>query len=375
MPTCDDRLRSHKLTPYATLLACLLFLTLHSSGALAARAIQEPPLVSLSASSQDIRAVLADLADLAGVDIIVDDTLTAKVTLRLTDVPFLQALDTAAKAAGATVTEEGGLYLVTNSRNYYSAPSAPAEQSAVQIFDLSGMDYSIGLELVRAVSDGLGVEQLPDIRAVVVRGPYSKVNAVRTALDAYLRSVPTQSESRSLEIIRLSYADASEVSMSLQGQFTSVRLLPVRGSNSIAVNGVPREMEAVMAAIRELDRRPALLSFEVEIVEVNSEDMTSLGLDWQNAQGHPSFTITLKETEPSLGSISQPTDDLLDWRPWIRSSVQIAAQIRVLQGQGKAKVLARPSLTTLENKTARMVTGDRYTIAIIRKTSEAEEYG
>lgn len=315
---------------------CFVLVTLSAKPGLATETGSPSPLVSIEASSQDIKAVLASLADMAGVDIIVDDTLSAKITLRLSDVPFRQALDAAALAAGATVTDDSGLYLVLNSRNYYAAPVTPTEQSAVQVFDLSNLDYAVGLELVRAACEGLETELLPDLKAVIVRGPYTKVNAARTALDAYLRLVPvTQPEERSLEIIRLSYADASEVSMSLQGQFPSVRLLPARGSNSIAANGVPKELAAVTAAIREFHRRPALLSFEVEVVEVNSEDMTSLGLDWQNAQGQPSLTITLKEAEPSSGSIQQPVDDLLDWRPWIRSSVQIAAQIRVLQGQGK----------------------------------------
>ncbi|HHV54777.1 MAG TPA: type II and III secretion system protein, partial [Firmicutes bacterium] len=47
---------------------------------------------------------------------------------------------------------------------------------------------------------------------------------------------------------------------------------------------------------------------------------------------------------------------------------QIVTQLKMLEEKGYAKVLARPSLTTLENKTARMVTGDRFTILVTQSS-------
>jgi len=60
----------------------------------------------------------------------------------------------------------------------------------------------------------------------------------------------------------------------------------------------------------------------------------------------------------------QQTESQIDWRPWMRTSLQIVTQLKMLEEEGHAKVLARPSLTTLENKTARIITGDRFTILI-----------
>lgn len=48
--------------------------------------------------------------------------------------------------------------------------------------------------------------------------------------------------------------------------------------------------------------------------------------------------------------------------------MEITMQLRLLARSGKVKTLARPSTTTLENRTARILTGDRYTI-VINQTS------
>ena len=151
--------------------------------------------------------------------------------------------------------------------------------------------------------------------------------------------------------------------MAMQGQVPSVRISPVRAVNAVALNGPRLGVDLVADAIEQLDRAPAQIAFDVEILEADSEDLQMSGVDWTNPQGYPMFSLTLKETEPKPAQGgNQP--DLLSFRPWARTSLEIAMQLRLLARSGKAKVLARPSITTLENKTARILTGDRYTIVI-----------
>jgi len=71
------------------------------------------------------------------------------------------------------------------------------------------------------VAEELEVEPFPELGAVMMRGPYSQVNAAKAAIDGYLRSASSyrQIDPESFRLMRLAYADASEVSMSLQGQF------------------------------------------------------------------------------------------------------------------------------------------------------------
>ncbi|MEA4884944.1 MAG: hypothetical protein VB144_15055 [Clostridia bacterium] len=226
----------------------------------------------------------------------------------------------------------------------------------MQVFDVSAWDLQSILPLIEAVGKDIEAQPFSELKAVVVRGPYSQVNAVRAALDGYLRN-PSHSrlESQAFRLVRLCYADAAETAMSLQGQFQSARLTPIRGANAIAVTAPVEDMDQVENAIGELDRVPALISFDVEIVEAYSDDMGSVGIDWQGSQGQPVFTLALKETELPPGTTPQEFGDVFKARPWLRSALEIVTHIRMLESSGKAKVLARPSITTLENRTARMV--------------------
>jgi len=145
-------------------------------------------LVSIDAVSQDAKAIIAQLAASAGVNVVIDDSIVSKVTVHLADVPFDHALETIARAAGAEVAAERGLYVVTNSRAYYGPPQAAAEQTVSQILDVASVEFSSALTLVRAVAKDLEIEPFPELGAVMLRGPYSQVNAAKAALDGYLRS-------------------------------------------------------------------------------------------------------------------------------------------------------------------------------------------
>ena len=211
-------------------------------------------MVSIDAVSQDAKAIIAQLAASAGVNVVVDDSIVSKVTVHLADVPFDHALETIARAAGAEVAAEKGLYVVTNSRAYYGPPQAAAEQTVSQILDVANVEFSSALTLVRAVAKDLEIEPFPELGAVMLRGPYSQVNAAKAALDGYLRSSSPygQADVQGFCLARLAYADASEASMSLQGQFQSVRIVPVRGDSDggIVVTLTPR-ISAVTGFSRE----------------------------------------------------------------------------------------------------------------------------
>lgn len=229
---------------------------------------------------------------------------------------------------------------------------------------MSGKGYESVLPLVQAFAAGLEIESFTELQAVVIRGPQSQVNAVKATVDAYLRSQPTQDvQDKAIEVIKLSYADASEAAASLQGQVPTVRIVALRSSNALLISGSPDELALVAAAAHDLDSAPALVAFDVEVVEVNSEDLDSTGVDWSGAQGRPALSITLQESAPRATS-GGTTENQLDFRPWVRTSLELTAQLRLLERDGHAKVLARPSLVTLENRTARILTGDRYTIVI-----------
>ncbi|MBE3578005.1 MAG: hypothetical protein IMX00_09995 [Limnochordales bacterium] len=71
-------------------------------GAEPTSAEQGEVLVSIEARSEDVRQILQQLATAAGINLVVDDSLTTRITLKLQNVPLNQALQSIAKAAGAS---------------------------------------------------------------------------------------------------------------------------------------------------------------------------------------------------------------------------------------------------------------------------------
>ena len=319
--------------------------------------------VSITAISEDAKVVFRNIAESCGLNIVVDDSITSRITVSLTDVPYDQALQTVALIAGANVRYDNGVYVIQNSRVIYPS-TTQTEQTSTQVFDLSRVNYDNAIQVIRAIASKMEIEEFPEINVVLLRGSLSEMNQVRSTIDQYLRDSQNNqtvvTDERIMSIVRVIYADASETASAVQGQFANVRVQVSRQSSSIVLYGPEREVEQVKNAIKELDRAPAVLNFQVEIIEISDSDGSHLGIDWGNSQGQMgTFSVSLTEASPVYSST--PASQI-DFRPWTRASLNIVANIRLMQEEGKATVIARPFVTVIENKTARINTTDRYTI-------------
>ena len=68
--------------------------------------------ISLSFQSVDIRALLQIIADVAGVNMVVSDSVSGDIALRLQNVPYDQALDIILRTKGLGMREDGNVILV-----------------------------------------------------------------------------------------------------------------------------------------------------------------------------------------------------------------------------------------------------------------------
>ena len=368
-----DRIREITRPSRVSFLLAFLFIVIMT---MSAAASQDPStcIVSIEASSMDAKLVLNELANMAGADIVIDDTITSRVSAKLTDVPFGKAIEIIARTIGAEVSIEGDFYVITNTRGLYYSPQQAQEQTAIQIVNLSGIGTEIGMRLISALSKDLMVEELPELRSVVISGSYSKVQAVKTAVDAYLRETATGTTAETaLQIVRLMYADSSEAAMALQSQFGTIRVTSLRTDNALLISGPPEKVKAASELIKQLDAKPKQLRIDVEIIEASSEDIDAYGIDWGNTYGGTTLSLSLRELDMQFDPTKGILENLIGIKPMTRSSIQIALYARALVAEGKASVIARPSLLALENRTARVTTGDRYTLTIDQNGSSWQQ--
>jgi type III secretion protein C len=127
------------------------------------------------------------------------------------------------------------------------------------------------------------------------------------------------------------------------------RFEPDEGSNSIVVHGRADRMDEYEKLIRRLDRKPRLVELEATIIEVNSDSVDALGVNWsvRGTKGSVSLTAPGTVTPGAANTFALGTV-IAD------AGRELLARVNALQGEGKARVLSKPSVLGVANRAAVM---------------------
>lgn len=107
---------------------------------------------------------------------------------------------------------------------------------------------------------------------------------------------------------------------------------------------------------------PSQIRLEAQIIEINTDDEKNLGIQyWSPTLGNSSSGIT-----PGASGLVYVGEDMYNKRGsfgWIGSHLStIDASLHALVTNGKARILSRPSITTMSGKTANILIGGRIPI-------------
>jgi len=303
--------------------------------ALAARKKQEYTGERLSLNFQDIevRAVLQLLADFTGLNVVVSDTVTGSLTLRLRNVPWDQALDIILKTKGLDRRQTGNVMLV-----------APSAEIAAQ--------EKLELEASRQI-----VELAP------------------------LRS----------EFIQINYAKASDLATLLKS--SENRLMSERGNvtiddrtNTLLVQDSSEKLGEIRRLIKTLDIPIRQVLIESRIVIANDDFSKALGVRFGFARSElPESTLFGENTQYTVGGLQTGTlapstvtgfetpggsgnEGLLVDLPTSRiglastASIGLAVgrlgsyflqlELQAAQAEGRGEVISSPRLVTSDQKEA-----------------------
>jgi type III secretion protein C len=128
--------------------------------------------------------------------------------------------------------------------------------------------------------------------------------------------------------------------------------------NAVVVRDVADRLARHKALIQELDKRAALVEIEARIVDVRSEAVESLGVDW-NISGHrAALQINSGGADAPLRATGSLATDPIDatapkggrFTVMAGSTAQfLLSRIRALEQEGKARIVGTPRVTTLDN--------------------------
>lgn len=127
---------------------------------------------------------------------------------------------------------------------------------------------------------------------------------------------------------------------------------PVR--NVLVIMGSPDVYDQVKYLLAKIDTPPQQVMFEVQIIEINRDDLTKLGIDWD---------ATTKLPAPI------PYDDLPYRIGTGKYGVNIQGIINRLIENKKGRLLASPRIATLDGVTAKILIGDKLAVETSQPTT------
>jgi type II secretory pathway component GspD/PulD (secretin) len=150
--------------------------------------------------------------------------------------------------------------------------------------------------------------------------------------------------------IDLKYLQAERVKDILSKIASEVVVIPGEKASSLIIKGKPSDIESIQELISSLDQPVPQILIESKVVEVSESGLQDLGVTWGKTQG--SFKFTVSKTTRKIS----PTEDL-------------EGTLDALISEGKAKVMARPRIATLDNHEAVINIGSRIPYAVPTGTS------
>ncbi len=185
-------------------------------------------------------------------------------------------------------------------------------------------------------------------------------------------------------VIPLHFADAFELVDVVQNITEAVTADP--GGNRLVVVASPGTIEQIRAIIHELDVPPVQIMLETEVIEVSTTDLLELGLDWSKLAKQ---TVLFTEGMPDASAPDEYPAEMeyqglgLDGDDIHRQAQLLEVALDFLESDGRAKILTRANLVTLNNRQAEIHIGDviPYTVTgtttggVIEVSVEREEVG
>lgn len=272
-------------------------------------------LISLDLQDTDIDNALRIIADVSNLNIIASDDVTGKVTLRLIDVPWDQALDVILKTNGLDKVQEGNVVRI-----------APIERLRQE---------REALKQARQAED-----ELEPLQIQYVRVSYAKASAIKPILD----SVVTERGSIAFD----------------------------ERTNQIIVKDIRKGVKNVVELIKKLDLRTPQVLLETQIVEAKRDFIRDLGAELGgsfiaspetgNATGWNfphSMNIGGSGTGTSFGEIPTFSSFAGDAGSAISmifnsadGSRSLAARLTAYEQDGIARIVSKPSVATTNNTQA-----------------------
>src|SRR5579871_1154920 len=304
-------------------------------------------LISMDLQNADLNAVIRMLAGEGGFDLdMVSGPVSGVVNEKYKDVPLKTALADLLTPGSYGYDVQGNTLrvgtqaLLTSSKStqpHVTELIAPAGGMTPQQFDA----------LVRpllAPSNAVSFEADTIRNMVVLNGTSSDIEDYRRAIRDLKLDESTESN-RITRVVKLNYADPTQLSVILTAYLTPVGKIQVSGYR-LVIWETAQNMGTLLELINELDRKPPQVLIESNIVEVDNEADLNLGVQWNlsKSTGDPTMAATL--IAPPSSNVQSANGPGLIQFGTVKAGININATLEALESHKKGKIISRPRIAT-----------------------------
>lgn len=293
--------------------------------------------VTMNIVDSEVREVLTSLASIGGVNIVADDSVNGKITVQLAGVSFQEALDIITKTKGLQYQTIGNTIIVGTKNNM------SAGFGQLHVFHLK---FANPDDVVNAAKLALGLGGSTESS--------STENSTQTTTTSNTNSTTSNNDGKT----------TAEISGNLTVD---------KATNSLLFYGTASEAQKVRAVLDQIDIPYEQVSLEAQVMSINKTDSKNLGIEWEWSKAPQSYeeytpekitidaaTGRITSTEPAeitrASSFNKGTTGGIisfgrspDGLPY---EFYYAAKINALINNGKANILSKPKITTINGKEA-----------------------
>ncbi len=253
--------------------------------------------ISLDFKDADIKNVFRLLAEISSLNIVVTDDVTRKVTVRLVDVPWDQAMD---------------VLLDTN---------------------------------------GLGSEQVGNVVRISTVGRLrAERDAIKAARDSEEQLEPLQSS-----YVNINYAKVGDLKDKVQGVLSGRgNVISDERTNTLVIRDIRKNVDEANELVRRLDTRTAQILIESNLIETTPSFARSLGFELSfdaNIRTAPNREANFESNAPAGAPFAANalglTYSLIADRVGIFRNIE--ATLTAAEAEGNLRIISRPSVVTLNN--------------------------
>ncbi len=269
------------------------------------------PKISLDVQDADIGTVLRSLASFSGTNIVASPRVEGKVTVKLEDVPWRQALAVILRAHNFDYVDDHGIVRVDTAED-------------------------LRQEMVAVKRTAQEIEQL---------------------------------EQLSLGIVNLQYANASEVKDAIQEMLTQRGNIEVdQRTNSLLINDISQRVALIEEMAQELDTQTPQVEINARLVDLDHRATRDLGISWSANNVQPDGQNFVGDAVVD-NAIQEPSGSFRVGT--VQNYGELVAKLDALERENRAHLISNPVITTTDNREAKILVGQKIPLIVADEAGNA----